>query len=47
MKCKDCAYYYAEIGPDGQPLTLNFCHYRWNDGYAPCEIDEREDDREE
>lgn len=34
MKCKDCPYFWAEGDGD---FT---CQYRWNDGYAPCEVSE-------
>jgi len=39
MKCKDCGYFWKDEGED-----IPSCHYRWNDGYAPCEVDEREED---
>lgn len=47
MKCKNCCYWWAEVDMDGKPISQEFCHYSWDDGYAPCEIDEREDDWEE
>ena len=46
MKCKDCPYYWAECDDRGNPIGHPNCHYQWNDGYAPCEVDdyETEDD---
>lgn len=38
MKCKDCPYYWTDA--DGE---IAYCHYQYNDGCAPCEVDERED----
>ena len=35
MKCADCPYYWKEENEDYPD-----CHYRWNDGYAPCEVEE-------
>ena len=32
MKCVDCPYFWREEGEE-----YGCCHYRWNDGYAPCE----------
>lgn len=37
MKCIDCPYYYAK---NDEKET---CHYPWDDGYAPCEVDEPEE----
>ena len=41
MKCVDCGYWWAD--EEENPS----CHYRYNDGYAPCEVEdkEREDKR--
>lgn len=39
MKCKDCPYWWIdENSVNGAP----YCHYQYNDGYAPCEADETE-----
>jgi hypothetical protein len=35
MRCKDCPYWWID---DEEP----YCHYQYNDGYAPCEVDETE-----
>jgi hypothetical protein len=40
IKCPDCPYWWAE--DDG---TL-CCHYFRDDGYAPCEVDDRESENE-
>ena len=39
IKCADCPYYWADA--DGE---IPYCHYQYNDGYAPCEIEEREEE---
>ena len=40
IKCVDCPYWWAE---DDETLC---CHYFHNDGYAPCEIDDKESENE-
>ena len=35
IQCKDCPYFWGKN-----------CHYAWNDGYAPCELSEREAEEE-
>lgn len=40
MKCIDCGYYYPNVDKDGEPISFQNCHYIWDDGYAPCEVDE-------
>lgn len=45
MKCKDCVYYYADIVLDDETDEFTeigdaYCHYGYNDGYAPCECDD-------
>ena len=47
MKCKDCAYYWAECDDRGNSVDRPYCHYQWNDGYAPCEIDDYEMESEQ
>lgn len=42
MKCTDCAYYWCECDENGKPIDHPFCHYQYNDGYAPCEVEETE-----
>lgn len=43
MKCSDnCGYWWAD-GDDRFPS----CHYPYNDGYAPCEVDDDEESEEE
>ena len=38
MKCSDCSYWYADVDEnDGTPVTCDYCHYDYDDGYAPCE----------
>lgn len=36
MKCEDCAYYWRD-----DDTKVKICHYQYNDGYAPCEVDEQ------
>lgn len=46
MKCTECPYYWADaverIGEDGKThlevVGREYCHYGYNDGYAPCEV---------
>ncbi|MGM9684597.1 MAG: hypothetical protein ACI3XQ_13450 [Eubacteriales bacterium] len=46
MKCKDCPYFWADENPNPDPDFYSdsdyipVCHYTYNDGYAPCEVDE-------
>ena len=42
MKCADCPYHWQDKGED-----FPCCHYRWNDGYAPCEVEDEEPYEEE
>lgn len=42
MKCKDCCYFWQDKGED-----YPWCHYVWNDGYAPCEVEEYEKETED
>lgn len=37
ITCNNCPYYYMD----------KYCHYEWNDGCAPCEIDDFEEEEEE
>ena len=40
MKCKDCAYFWSDCDDNGNPIGNPYCHYQWNDGYAPCETED-------
>ena len=42
MKCKDCAYYWKDEGE-----KFPTCKYRYDDGYAPCEVEEIEPEETE
>lgn len=42
MKCTDCPYYWKEENEE-----FADCHYRWNDGYAPCEVEDRYEEPDE
>lgn len=39
MKCTDCPYHWKEEHED-----YPCCHYGWNDGYAPCEVEDSYDE---
>lgn len=41
MKCVDCPYYWKE-----ENEKYPNCHYKWDDGYAPCEVEETEMEEE-
>lgn len=41
LKCTDCPYFWKE-----ENESHGGCHYQWNDGYAPCEVEEREAEEE-
>ena len=47
MKCKDCPYFFSDTDDHGKPIAREYCHYRWNDGYAPCEIDDQNAETED
>lgn len=40
MKCKDCPYYWADVDDKGHPIGGEYCHYEYDDGYAPCEVED-------
>lgn len=40
MKCTNCNYYWADCDENGTPTSREYCHYQYDDGYAPCEVDE-------
>jgi len=40
MKCKDCPYFWADCDDKGTPIDRPCCHYQWDDGCAPCEVDD-------
>lgn len=42
IKCEDCSYFWADCDKSGKPINHPSCHYGWNDGYAPCEVDDIE-----
>lgn len=38
MICHNCSYWYADVDEkDGVPVSDPYCHYPYDDGYAPCE----------
>ena len=40
MSCNNCGYHYADCDSSGIPTGNAYCHYYYNDGYAPCEVDD-------
>ena len=42
IACGICPYYYKD-----EDEKFPRCHYEWDDGYAPCEIDDFEEEEEE
>lgn len=42
IKCIDCPYYWWD--ELGEP---SYCHYQYDDGYAPCEIEDKERETED
>lgn len=40
MRCADCPYFWAECDDRGIPIDYPHCQYQWDDGYAPCEVNE-------
>lgn len=42
MKCVDCPYCWK-----GEYDDFPRCHYDYNDGYAPCELEDSYDDYDE
>lgn len=50
MTCKDCPYFWADCDEHGEATSNEYCHYAYDDGYAPCEVDdydEGDDDYED
>lgn len=44
MKCENCNYYYHA---DGDFFPFPTCHCEEPEGYAPCEIEDKESEEEE
>lgn len=43
MKCENnCPYFWADTDEQGNPISRAYCHYQYDDGYAPCEEDDYE-----
>lgn len=40
MKCTDCSYFYPDRNDKGYEISEPHCQYPYDDGYAPCEIEE-------
>ena len=47
MDCITCGYYWADVNEDGEPESLEYCHFDGPDGWAPCEQDEYNEYEEE
>lgn len=39
MDCRNCGYCWADINEDGEPESLEYCHFDGPEGWAPCEQD--------
>ena len=37
MDCITCGYYWADVNEDGEPESLEYCHFDGPEGWAPCE----------
>ena len=37
MDCKYCGYCWADVNEDGEPESLEYCHFDGPEGWAPCE----------
>lgn len=37
MDCKYCGYCWADVNEDGEPKSLEYCHFDGPEGWAPCE----------
>ena len=44
ITCSNCPYFYCDEYAGEEKAT---CHYHWDDGYAPCEVEDEEEDEEE
>ena len=42
IKCANCSYYWADFDDE-----IPYCHYQYDDGYAPCEIEDKERETED
>lgn len=37
MSICPCGYWWADLDEDGAPISLEYCHYKGPDAWAPCE----------
>ena len=44
IKCEDCPYFWTDYHKNKERPS---CHYRWDDGCAPCEIEDSERETED
>jgi len=44
--CFNCGYMYADCDEEGNPITLEYCHYEGPADWAPCAQDEYDEERE-
>lgn len=40
LRCIDCLYFYADCDEQGNAYGSPYCHYGYDDGCAPCEVDD-------
>ena len=38
-RCFNCGYCWADVNEDGEPESLEYCHFDGPDEWAPCEQD--------
>lgn len=43
MDCITCGYYWADVNEDGEPESLEYCHFDGPEGWAPCEQDNHDE----
>ena len=44
MRCENCGYHYCDTDEQGNIIGFPYCHYPYDDGYAPCEVDDDYDE---
>lgn len=39
MDCVNCGYRYADVNENGEPISLEYCHYEGIEDYMPCQYE--------
>ena len=42
-ECCNCGYWWADCDDNGEPISLEYCHYEGPDDWAPCAQDYEEE----